>query len=1592
MTTMSGVPNASTHVLRVKLTGDNLFEFQAELYENCGSYDDAGTEVRTGRRVPILEPGKPKEPMVEFKTQQGGTVRGRRTMSFTEQEDYKRAMSEYRERKVNYKRHCNLLFLLITNSLSEAVLQRIRLQPEYRKLLSDSDVLGLWRLIKNIYMSVSGNSIAQLKTKWQGIHQIDAETGRVTPLKDHLTRIDGYVTLLNGFRNHLTMAQLELDEEGTSSEPSPITLESIPTERDFLLQLVNSLAPNRYTILTAPIITGAVTDKTYEQLKADLLKLEESGQLGPTNAGPPLIAMAKVFPSNYPKKEKGKRKPTEEKGNKESKKRRTKISVADPGFICYNCGLPGHYPKYCPQPAVKCTKCGRSRHLERFCKQSDGKPGKADAINTTARLVVETSDTSMAMEDDGLCLKLYDIKIVTTNSTVVQVDSGAGITIFTSVDMMKGKAEEIIPVTDTFVKGISGPSLKATHKGVCKAIGKFLIVPGLQDNLLSVPETTKQGLFKVNFDGDECVFTHKHLDTVPPIIVRRVANAYPMTMAQFDELLTVSYRAYCSKAEDEGTATPGLNEMSFSKEQTERAKEVRSLHYALLHPSDNSLIVALKNGLMLGTRLTESDVKNAAKILGPCIHCMAGKITRPTYTTSMAEPAKSVGAIVHCDLYCFKEPIIGNSKFALISLDEFSGYLSYYPLENKSRRTIQDNGFFKLVGKYKSFKKEITKIETDAEVTLASCEPFLGSLGIQLKQVPPYQHAQRIERYVRTIKDRIRCVLDQLVYELPSFLIGELIQAVIYWLNTIPNSLHPTMSPKVIMEGVKLDLNDTPTVPFGQVCMFHHAGRLMTNKREPRSELGIALGPSELTYNAVRCYLFKEKVVVIRSKYTLLDRIPTDFPFTMKKNRQKSANNLADYLFLKDSPRGLVPQHTAAYEDDMLVVEEGSDPLPAEPMIEALPHTEPTAGDPLISEPTLEAPTGESPESYAEDDPPPSIYSPELADFMDKMETADDSTSTMPPERGNIPMEVTDQVPLADHAESPTPEPTKSTEPSPPSRYPRRHRSTDWRNIKQTSDQPEKVFRVSVSDALNGPYAQQSREAIIEEIRNMLSYQVGHYVRSDQIPKRYRNNRIGCFMFLKHKKKPDGRYDRTKARMVSLGNRQRKHLYSIISSSTVSLAGVFLLMNYASYLKARIVTYDIKGAFLHAKFSPDDEPIYLTIGRDIASIWVTIDPSAATFLTEKGELILCLDRFIYGLKQSPYKFQQLLHQVLRELGYESCMHDECILVKRVKGGGISLLSTHVDDIFQVATHDSLIDELHAHLIKAFTQVTFNPKADAYLGMSINTSDDRHTIKLSQKGLVEEIIDKFLNDGYGSLSTPAEADLFDIDREADRIDASDNNFLSIVMSLMYLARLTRPDILLPVSYLASRAHCPTRQDYAKLGRIIRYLKGTIDDHVTIECDDLQLHCHCDASYGIHADGRSHTGYILSLGASHSYLHARSSKQKVTAISSTDAEILAVADGLKQIVWLRNLMREVDVEPVREVILYQDNRSSIWMLTEPTRYRRSKHILIKVSYIKEKCAEGAVKFIYLPTDQMNADLLTKPLQGELFRQLKRKIMRS
>ena len=133
-----------------------------------------------------------------------------------------------------------------------------------------------------------------------------------------------------------------------------------------------------------------------------------------------------------------------------------------------------------------------------------------------------------------------------------------------------------------------------------------------------------------------------------------------------------------------------------------------------------------------------------------------------------------------------------------------------------------------------------------------------------------------------------------------------------------------------------------------------------------------------------------------------------------------------------------------------------------------------------------------------------------------------------------------------------------------------------------------------------------------------------------------------------------------------------------------------------------------------------------------------------------------------------------------------------------------------------------------------------------------------------------------------------------------------DYLSLVMSLMFIARMTRPNILLTVTYLASKSSNPTKLEWNRCIRVVQYLKTTRDYGLHINCQDLQLHAHCDASYGLHIDRMSHTGFSVSLGSTFSFLMAKSTKQRIRALSSTEAEVIAATECAKTITWMTNLI--------------------------------------------------------------------------------------
>ena len=122
-----------------------------------------------------------------------------------------------------------------------------------------------------------------------------------------------------------------------------------------------------------------------------------------------------------------------------------------------------------------------------------------------------------------------------------------------------------------------------------------------------------------------------------------------------------------------------------------------------------------------------------------------------------------------------------------------------------------------------------------------------------------------------------------------------------------------------------------------------------------------------------------------------------------------------------------------------------------------------------------------------------------------------------------------------------------------------------------------------------------------------------------------------------------------------------------------------------------------------------------------------------------------------------------------------------------------------------------------------------------------------------------------------------------------------------------------------------------------------------------------------------------------------IHGRSGKQKLNVKSSTEAELVGVSEYLPYNIWLMMFMREQGY-PVRNNVLYQDNKSTILMLKNGRNSctGNSRHIDIRHFFVKDRVDKKEVKVEYCPSRLMLADFFTKPLQGVLFEKFRSVIM--
>jgi hypothetical protein len=354
--------------------------------------------------------------------------------------------------------------------------------------------------------------------------------------------------------------------------------------------------------------------------------------------------------------------------------------------------------------------------------------------------------------------------------------------------------------------------------------------------------------------------------------------------------------------------------------------------------------------------------------------------------------------------------------------------------------------------------------------------------------------------------------------------------------------------------------------------------------------------------------------------------------------------------------------------------------------------------------------------------------------------------------------------------------------------------------------------------------------------------------------------------------------------------------------------------------------------------------------------------------------------------KAAYLFWKKLTADLVKWGFVINPYDMCVANKMINGKQCTVV-WHVDDVKISHVDPNVVTDVIALFSAEYAKMSpltiSRGKIHEYLGMTLDYSV-KGKVKITMTDYVINMLKELPADMEGVAATPASPHLFTVNTENPTLLDTEQSemFHRNVAKLLFLCKRARPDIQTAISFLCTRVKKPDTDDYKKLARVMKYLRGSIDLPLMLEADHTQvIKWWADGSFAVHPDMRSHTGGAMSMGKGAVY--ATSTRQKLNTRSSTEAEVVAAYDVLPQLLWTRHFLQEQGYE-VSETVLHQDNQSAMLMETNGrlSSSKRTRHMHIRFFWIADHVQSGKIKLEYCPTGVMLADYFTKPLQGAAF----------
>jgi hypothetical protein len=459
----------------------------------------------------------------------------------------------------------------------------------------------------------------------------------------------------------------------------------------------------------------------------------------------------------------------------------------------------------------------------------------------------------------------------------------------------------------------------------------------------------------------------------------------------------------------------------------------------------------------------------------------------------------------------------------------------------------------------------------------------------------------------------------------------------------------------------------------------------------------------------------------------------------------------------------------------------------------------------------------------------------------------------------------------------------------------------------------------------------------------------------DLVPPPKDDKSIGGMWVLCRKLNEANEVIRYKARWVGFGNHQEPNKHYYLTYASVGRIETFkILLSISVAYKWPVFQFDVETAFLHGEMDAD---VYV---RQVSGFEVP----------GKENWVWKLNKSLYGMKQAPRMWKKHLTTTLKTLGLSPSIMDDALFFNADR---TLFLHIYVDDGLIVGQNKSIIVSFLNQLQEVY-KIKIKEKPTQHLGYTLEWGTN--SVVLHHQAYVEKILKAFNMDTANSVKTPLPTNaLHQVELESKPFDTA---VMQKAMGYInYLAIHSRPDIAFATNLLSRYSSKPTQHHWTLVKHLLRYIKGTIK--FGIEIKDRQcprdLIGFADADYAMSSrDKKSTTGYVVKFQGN--IICWKSKKQTVVAQSTTEAEFIAINVCAKQFRWMKNLLIDMKI-PVGVPIIRNDNAGAVIISKELRLSENSKHIKIRFQYLRDIVAKNQLQIEDIMTDEMIADILTKPL---------------